>query len=317
MRVFITGISGYAGYYAALRLACAGHEVTGLVRNPDQPRLDVLRVHEIKLVVGDVSEPEGYRDQLEQSHAIIHTMLDKRQPKQTDRTLFAALAGLALHAGTRRRFIYVTGCSIFGKTGVRVMDESTEPNPNHVLAFRRDLEKEALALENVGVVVLRPGFMYGNDGFNSQATDWFEMGEAGEGIYRGDREKSWSWIHIADLAEAFLRVVEAGSAVDGEVFCLADDAQPLCRDVMRRCVELAGYRGEIRFEGPLPGNNTSTWFDQNELMSSEKAHRVLSWAARRPSVLEALPAAYAAWKVARDVDARGGYRATPRSDVLS
>ncbi len=34
MRVFITGISGYAGYYAALRLASAGHQVTGLVRHP-------------------------------------------------------------------------------------------------------------------------------------------------------------------------------------------------------------------------------------------------------------------------------------------
>jgi nucleoside-diphosphate-sugar epimerase len=299
MRVFITGISGYAGYYAALRLASAGHEVTGLVRNPDHPRLDVLRVHEVKLVVGDVSAPDVYREHLERSGTIIHTMLDKKQPKQTDRALFEAISKLPQHAGTRRRFVYVTGCSIFGKTNVRVMDESTEPNPNHFLAFRRDLEKEALALENVGVVVLRPGFMYGNDGYNSQATDWFEMGEAGEGIYRGDREKSWSWIHIADLADAFLRVVEADRSIDGELFCLADDLQPFCRDVMRGCIEAAGYRGEIRFEGPLEGNNTSTWFDQNELMTSEKARRLLGWVPRHAGILEDIPAAYAAWKVAR------------------
>lgn len=299
MRVFITGISGYAGYYAALRLASAGHEVTGLVRNPDHPRLDVLRVHEIKLVVGDVSAPDVYRDHLVRSGTIIHTMLDKKQPKQTDRALFAAIGALERHAGSRRRFVYVTGCSIFGKTNVRVMDESTEPNPNHALAFRRELEKEALALENVGVVVLRPGFMYGNDGYNSQAADWFEMGEAGDGIYRGDREKSWSWIHIEDLADAFVRVVEADRSIDGELFCLADDRQPLCRDVMRGCVEAAGYRGEIRFEGPLEGNNTSTWFDQNELMTSEKARRILGWVPRHAGILEDIPAAYTAWKVAQ------------------
>lgn len=305
MRVFITGIGGYAGYYAALHLASAGHTVTGLVRNPNQPRLDVLRVHEIELVVGDVSEPAGYREHLDASAVIIHTMLDKKQPLKTDRTLFGAIGALTQHPGSRRRFVYVTGCSIFGKTGVRVMDESTEPNPAHALAFRRDLEKEALAIPDAGVVVLRPGFMYGNDGYNSQAVDWFEMGEAGQGIYRGDREKSWSWVHIEDLADAFVRVVDAGRSIDDEVFCLADDRQPLCRDVMRRCVETAGYRGEISFAGPLEGNNTSTWFDQNELMTSEKARRLLGWIPRHAGILEEIPAAYAAWKAAQRIVAVG------------
>jgi nucleoside-diphosphate-sugar epimerase len=305
MRISITGINGFAGYYAAIRLAGAGHDVTGLVRNPAHPRLDVLRTHEIKLAVGDVSKPETYRELLEASDVIVHTMLDKKQPKETDRALFAAIAALPEHAGTRRRFIYTTGCSIFGKLNVRVGDESVEPNPNHFLAFRRELEKEALALKNVGVVVLRPGFMFGNDGYNSQSTDWFEMGDAGAGIYRGDREKSWSWIHIADLADAFLLAVEADRSIDGELFNLADDMQPKCVDVMRRCVEVAGYKGEITFEGPMEGNNTSTWFDQNELISSEKARRLLGWVPRRPGILEGAPAAYAAWKVAQRIAQRG------------
>jgi nucleoside-diphosphate-sugar epimerase len=301
MRVLITGVGGYAGYYAAMRLAAAGHDVTGLVRNPDQPRLDVLRMHEVKLAVGDVSQPDTYRELLEKSNVIIHTMLDKRAPLQTDRALFAAIAALPEQPGSRRRFIYTTGCSIFGKLPVRIMDETTEPNPKHFLAFRRDLEKEALALTNVGVVVVRPGFMYGNDGFNSQATDWFEMGNTGEGIYRGDREKGWSWIHIDDLAEAFLLATEADRSIDGELFCLADDRQPMCVDVMRHCVTAGGYRGEITFAGPLEGNNTSTWFDQNELMTSEKARRVLGWIPKHAGIIEDIPAAYAAWKVAQRI----------------
>jgi len=291
MRILITGVSGYAGYYAAIRLAAAGHDVTGLVRNPDHPRLNILRSREIKLAVGDVSQPETYRELLENSNVIIHTMLDKKAPLATDRALFAAIGALPEQPGAHRRFIYVTGCSIFGKLDVRIMDETTEPNPKHFLAFRRDLEKEALALKNVGVVVLRPGFMYGND--------------SGEGIYRGDRAKSWSWIHIDDLAEAFLLATEAERAIDGELFCLADDRQPLCVDVMRRCVTVAGYQGEITFAGPMEGNNTSTWFDQNELMTSEKARRILGWIPRRAGILEDAPAAYAAWKVSQKI-AKGG-----------
>jgi nucleoside-diphosphate-sugar epimerase len=305
MRVLITGVSGYAGYYAALRLTQAGHDVTGIVRHPEHPRLDVLRTHEVKLAVGDVSKPDTYRELLAASHTIVHTMLDKKQPKETDRALFGAIAALPDQPGSRRRFIYTTGCSIFGKNGIPVMDETAEPNPAHALAFRRELEKEALALTNVGVVVVRPGFMYGNDGYNSQSTDWFEMADAGEGIYRGDREKGWSWIHVDDLSEAYLLIAEAGRAIDGELFFLGDEARPLCVDVMRGCMTAAGYRGEIRFEGPLAGDNTSTWFDQNELFTSEKARRILGWSPRRPGVLAALPAAYAAWKTAQQIARRG------------
>lgn len=303
MRIFITGASGFAGYYAAIRLAGAGHHVTGLVRNPDQPRLNVLRLHEVQLAVGDVSQPDTYRDHLEASQVIIHALLDKRKPMETDQALFGAIAGLTHHAGTARRFIYTTGCSIFGKAGVRIMDEMVEPNPQHFLAFRRRMEQEALALNGsaTGVVVVRPGFMYGNDGFNSQATDWFEMGERGEGVYRGDKEKAWSWIHVADLAEAYVLAVQADRGIDGELFNLADALHPQCVDVMTRCVRVAGYTGPITFEGPLEGNNTSTWFDQNELITSEKANRMLGWWPKHRGIMEDAPAAYAAWKIGQKI----------------
>jgi nucleoside-diphosphate-sugar epimerase len=298
MRVLITGVSGYAGYHAAIRLASVGHEVTGVVRNPNRPRLDLLRVHEVALVDGDVTDPESLRELLERSDVIIHAMLDKRRPLETDRALFTTIAALPKHAGTRRRFVYTTGCSIFGKVAVPVMDETTEPNPEHALAFRRTLEREALALD-VGAVVLRPGFMYGKDGYNSVAADWFAMAESGEAVFRGDREKGWSWIHIDDLAEAYRLVAEAGREIDGELFCLADDKRPKSVDVMRCCVAAAGYAGEVRFEPPKAGENLSTWFDQNEFISSAKARRQLGWIPRHPGVLDGVPAAYAAWKTAQ------------------
>ena len=69
MRVFVTGVSGYAGFYAALRLAATGHSVTGLVRNPEQPRLNVLRVQQVTLLHGDVCQIETYRAELERSVA--------------------------------------------------------------------------------------------------------------------------------------------------------------------------------------------------------------------------------------------------------
>jgi nucleoside-diphosphate-sugar epimerase len=302
MRIFITGVSGYAGFYGALRLAEVGHSVVGLVRNPDQSRLAILRTQEINLVTGDVGQPDSYRSELERADVVIHTMLDKRKPLDTDRALFAALEALPVRP---RRFIYTTGCSIFGKVSVPVIDENTEPNPQHPLAFRRTLEREALALSNVKTVVVRPGFMFGNDGYNSVSTDWFELALAGNPVFRGDREKGWSWIHIADLSEAYRLVVEAKDGVAaGQVFHLADELRPLSRDVMRACLNAAGYAGEIRYEGIAQGDNVSSWFDQNEFITSQKARDRLGWVPRHSGVIDGAPAAYRAWQASRPADAR-------------
>lgn len=298
MNVFLTGASGYAGFHAALRLSTAGHHVTGVVRHPDQPRLQILRMHEVTLIPGDVAQPETYRAALESSDVIIHTMLDKKRHFETDRALFGALQ--ALGTQKRRRFIYTTGCSIFGKVAVQVLDERTEPNPDHPLSFRRQLEREALALGNVGTAVLRPGFMFGNDGFNSVSTDWFAMAEQGDPVFRGDREKGWSWVHVDDLAEAYRLLAEADdNVVSGEIFHAADEHRPRSLDVMRACLDAAGFAGQIRLEAPMKGDNISTWFDQNEFSSSEKIRQRLNWRARHEGVIASAKSLFQAWKAAQ------------------
>ena len=110
MKIFLTGASGYAGFHAGLALAAAGHVVTGVVRHPDQPRLQVLRLQEIKLLHGDVAQPDTYRAALDECDAIVHTMLDKKRHFETDRTFFEVLESLSPRA-RRRRLVYTTGCS--------------------------------------------------------------------------------------------------------------------------------------------------------------------------------------------------------------
>jgi nucleoside-diphosphate-sugar epimerase len=303
MNIFLTGASGYAGFHAALGLAAAGHKVTGVVRHPDQPRLQVLRAQEIKLIHGDVAQPETYRAAAEESDAIVHTMLDKKRHFETDRTFFEVLQGLSPRK-RRRRLVYTTGCSIIGKVSAPILDETIEPNPAHPLSFRRQLELEALALSNVSTVILRPGFMFGGDGFNSVSTDWFAMVEDGADIvFRGDQEKGWSWIHVGDLADAYRLAAEADeSIVDGEIFHIVDEHRLRCRDVMRACLDAAGYTGPIRADVPIKGDNISMWFDQNGYSSSSKARERLGWRSRQSSVIESADRLFGAWKAARTLN---------------
>ncbi len=282
MKVFVTGVSGYAGFYGALRLAAAGHTVTGLVRHPEQPRLNTLRVQEVRLVTGDVGDIASYRDELAAADVVIHTMLDKRKPQETDRALFAALKDLPAR-NPKRRFVYTTGCSIFGKLPILVMDETVEPNPAHPLSFRRTHgERSARHSRTSSTVVLRPGFMYGHDGYNSVSADWFGMAKANEVVFRGDQERGWSWIHIADLAEAYRLAAEADdSVVAGEVFHLGDEsaaAQPRCHARLRR-------RGGLYRRGPLRGAEQGRQYQH--LVQPERIHDLAKGA--RPARLAAAP----------------------------
>lgn len=305
MKVFLTGASGYAGFHAGLRLVAAGHSVVGIVRHPQQPRLQELRKHEIKLIQGDVAEPASYLAELERCDAIVHTMLDKKNHFSTDRAFFGAIEALSRRK-VRRRLVYTTGISIIGKVPFPLLDETIEPNPQQKISFRRDLEREAFALKNVSTTVLRPGFIFGADGFNSISTDWFAAAEQGEAIFRGDREKGWSWIHVEDMAEAYRLAVEADdSVVDGEIFHIVDENKPLCRDVMRRCMDVAGFEGDITFAEPIKGDNISMWFDQNAYSSSNKARQRLGWVSRHDGVLESADRLYGAWKAAQAPSSEG------------
>lgn len=301
MKVLVTGATGYAGFHAAIAFRQAGHQVYALVRDETKGRAKELQRYEVNLALGDVTDPETYRKFLENSDAIVHAMMDFKDPQGADLELFETLRQVTETSLRKRTFIYTTGCSIYGKRPERVMDETTPANPDHQLAFRMDLEQKLFAIPtpNLRKVVLRPGFMYGLDGHSSVSGMWFEMGEKGKAVYRGDREKGWSWVHIQDLAEAYVRVAESGAAINGEIFCIADEQRPKCLEVMRACLDTAGNECEIEFAPPQQDDVTSTWFDQNEFITSQKAYRLLGWMPRHTGILDEIETYYVAWKTAQ------------------
>ena len=276
-------------------------QVYGLVRDDSKPRAKALQRYEVELAIGDIKQPETYRQYLENSDVLIHAMMDFQDPQEADLKLFETLRQVAEATPRNRLIIYTTGCSIYGKCPERIMDETTLGNPDHQLAFRMDLEQElfAMPIPQCCKVVLRPGFMYGLDGQSSVSGMWFGMGEQGKAVYRGDSEKGWSWVHISDLAEAYVRVAESGAAIDGEIFCIADEQRPKCVEVMQACLKAAGYEGAIDFAPPQDDDVTSTWFNQNEFITSRKAFRTLGWNPRHIRILDEIEIYYASWKAAQ------------------
>ena len=301
MKILVTGATGYAGFYASIALRQAGHQVYGMTRDDSKPRAKELQKHEVQIAQGDIKHPETYRKHLENSDAVIHAMMDFEDPQEADYKLFETLRQVAEATRRDRLFVYTTGCSIYGKRPERIMDENTPANPDHALAFRMDMEQELLAMPipQCRKVILRPGFMYGLDGKSSITGMWFGMGEQGKAIYRGDRDKGWSWVHVNDLAKAYVLVAEKGIELDGEIFCIANEQRFKCLEIMQACLQATGYQGEISFAEPSEDDVTSTWFDQNEFITSQKARYLLGWIPNHLGVIDEIETYYASWKAAQ------------------
>jgi nucleoside-diphosphate-sugar epimerase len=298
MQILVIGATGYAGRRVSAALARAGHRVLGLTRDTTGQAARELRIGEVTPVEGDFTKPETWRGHLDGTDAVVHLLMEMSDPFRGDQRLFAELVAAQQRDGRRRHLVFTTGISSYGRTGLPLMDENTPGNPESPLGFRFVLEKE-LAAGGLAHTVVRPGFMYGGPATTSMTGEWFAAAEAGKPVFYGDTAKRWSWVHVDDLADAYVRILDNPAAVDGEVFVVADDQRLPALDMQRVVVRAAGYTGEIILETAEAGGMMQMAADQDELVTSAKAHRLLGWRPRHASFTDNPEQHYRAWKASR------------------
>ncbi|NJP99932.1 NAD-dependent epimerase/dehydratase family protein [Streptomyces zingiberis] len=298
MQILVIGATGYAGRRVSAALARAGHTVLGLARDTTTQAAGDLVLNEVTPVQGDFSNPGTWRSHLDGTDAVVHLLMDMSDPIGADQRLFAELAAAQERDGRRRHLVFTTGISSYGRTGLPLMDENTPGNPDSPIGFRFALEKE-LAASGLAHTVVRPGFLYGGPATTSMTGQWFAAAEAGKPVFYGDTAKRWSWVHVDDLADAYLRILHNPASVDGEVFVIADDQRLTALDMQETAVRAAGYTGEITVESAEAGGMMHMAADQDELVTSAKAHRLLGWRPRHASFTDDPGRYYRAWKAAQ------------------
>src|SRR5712692_2890452 len=167
---------------------------------------------------GDLGNPAGYAAAAYGVQAIVHCASDPGPLSvELDRKSIQNAREL-LHGRVGATFIYTSGIWVLGDTAGAVADESSPTNPAKIVAWRPAHEQLALGLSKEGIraVVVRPGIVYGGARGGIPASLFGTALKQGATQIVGEGANHWPLVHVDDLAELYVRLVERAPA--GSVF---------------------------------------------------------------------------------------------------
>lgn len=288
MRALVTGATGLIGGAVARRLAAAGHSVVGLARSDaSAAKLTDLGYQAIH---GDLADAASVARAAQGVDAVVHAASPNDQntaayDEAATRAIVDALRGAS------KRFVYTSGCLVYGSTGDTPATEDSPLHPVELVQFRQSLEAEILGSVDDGVhpIVIRPAWVYGDRG----GTAMMMYGAArkhGAARYVGDGQNRWTTVHADDLADLYLLALDRAPAAS--IFNGAHSPAIPLIEIARAASEGAGAEGRVA-EWPLDearqalrGFADAIACDQ--VISGELAERELGWHPSRHSITDEL-----------------------------
>jgi nucleoside-diphosphate-sugar epimerase len=297
MRVFLTGTTGYIGFNVALGFRRAGHDVWGLVRQPE--KVNYLVRHEIHTVLGEVAKPATYAKVAAEADVLVHVAHDGPGGiVGPDRTAVETLLEAAGSGPRAKTFLYTSGVWVYGDTGDRLVDEGSPLHPARAAVWRVAHEALVLNAARARGVVIRPGCVYGKQG--GLTGQWF-AGALGRRPFEvvGDGGNRWAMVHVWDVADAYVRAAEQGN-LGGEAFNLTDPSHTTIREMATAVADAAGYTGEIRYVPVAEAEQTMGPLAEalalEQRVTSLKAGRTLGWKPRFNGFVADVATYLEAWK---------------------
>jgi len=171
------------------------------------------------------------------------------------------------------------------------MDENEPPSASGILKDRPTYEKQVLESKDVIGVVVRPAFVFGKK--SNQFVQYFQQSKEGKVFVLGKPDIKWSEVHIDDLVDGYLKIIEAPSGIiDGQIFHFADDSRNSNMEIATAFSKVAGYSGtiEVEMKGVKEHNQKTV------LVDYRKASRILGWQPRHLLLLDEVETYYQAWK---------------------
>jgi nucleoside-diphosphate-sugar epimerase len=309
MKVFVAGATGAMGKQLVPRLVAAGHQVVGTTRS-ESKQAELWDLGATPMVV-DALNAEQVADAVAraQPDAIIHeltsigafdmrhfdrsfAMTNRLRTEGTDHLLSAGRA-----VGVKRFVIQSYTGWPYARIGgpVKSEDDPLDPTParemSESLAAIRHLEDAVTGAEWTEGIVLRYGGFYGPGTGLTPGGPEFEMVQKRKFPVVGSGAGVWSFVHIADAAEATVAALEHGKR---GIYNVVDDEPAAVAEWLPALAEAIGAPKPWRvprFLGrALAGEAAIVMMTEIRGASNAKAKRELGWEPRHASWREGFAA---------------------------
>jgi nucleoside-diphosphate-sugar epimerase len=303
MKVFVAGATGAIGRQLVPRLVAAGHEVVGMTRTASKREAvvgmgatpvvaDALDAEQVADAVGQAS-PDVVVHELTAIPAALDIRHFDRDFELTNRLRMEGTTNLlsAAQAIGVRRFVAQSYAGWpLARTGAPVKSEDAPFDPNPASAMRRSfeairyLEQAVVGADWTEGIVLRYGALYGPGTSLARDGQQIRMIRKRRFPIVGNGAGVWSFIHVADAAEATVAAVERGTR--GIYHVVDDDPAPVAQWLPAAAEALHAKpprRVPLWLARRLAGEAAAVMLTEIRGASNEKAKRVLGWQPQYPT----------------------------------
>jgi uncharacterized protein (TIGR01777 family) len=228
MKVFMTGGTGFVGTYLTEAMVAKGHQLTLLTRRirEDRPLSSGAEYLE-----GDPTVQGAWQDQVAEHEVVINlagTSIFRRWTKSAKKAIRESrilttqnlVDALSSRQGMDTILLSTSAVGYYGSHEDEDLDEQSPPGDDFLASLSVEWESLAMKAETFGVrvVPLRFGIVLGKNGGALKQMipmfKWYLGSPLGSG-------KQWfSWIHIDDLTNIYLYLMERQD-ISGPIDCTA------------------------------------------------------------------------------------------------
>lgn len=311
MRVLVTGAAGYVGYAVGRRLVDAGHDVVGLVRRPAQTRLlpgevvpivaDLLDYGNLRAAVSVVARRElgGPLDGVCHLAGLGQVRESFAEPLSYFAANVHGTVNLLRCLPAAARVVFGSTGAVYGTPDVQPITEAQRPAPASPYAASKLAAEEALRYHaranRSGAIVLRTFNVAGSvdrrpdpdqTRLVCRALD-VAAGRLPHLPINGDGTAVREFVHVDDLADAYVLAIEAAGDGAHRVFNVGSGAGASVRDVVATVAEVTGR--------PVPTVSAPPTPEPPLLLADSSAIRAeLGWTPKRSDLRQIIADAWAA-----------------------
>ena len=302
MRVLVTGAAGFLGYAVAALLVEQGHEVMGLTRSGTS-----ALPTGVQRVQGDLRTPETLPEALAEVEGVCHlaglTKVRESRSNPVDywRTnLGGTLAILHRVASARAgRVVLASTCAVYGEQAEQPISETAPVSPSSPYATSKLAADQAAAdlaaTGAIGAISLRAVNVAGAlPGHPDRDTTRLipqllavQQGQAPELVVNGDGTAVRDFVHVADMATAFVLALHACQPGHWRAYNVGSGHPSTVHDVIATTETVTGR--------PVPRRHAATahepatlWADSTRLRSE------LGWRPEKSSLPDIITDAWTA-----------------------